>query len=852
MDREQQALEECDREPIHIPGTIQQNGALLSLDPETKRITHVSANIGAYLGGTVEHWLGASIDAIGDRDLVHSINNLIGLPTIAERREPVCRLDRDGREFEVHGFRSGDVFVLEIEPSAPPPWAEAETSARISELLQLVNKQTEMQNLLNAAVRWLQRISGYDRVMVYRFAEDWSGEVVAEENISDHDGFLGLRFPKWDIPTQARAIMQRLPLRMITDIDQEPVPVQAVSAELPPLDLSIAQLRGVSPVHMEYLRNMGVQATMTLSIVVKGKLWGIISFHNYAPKVPTPRVRAICLPFIEYFNIKLTLLEDQEVQSARETVREIHQSIREEHAEGSDLKEVITGDPYPLIKQFDAQGMVLRLGENWHEFGTCLPWKTIQPLVAEANEHERIVAYTTLDDHLPDDETTAHGIAGLMIIPLGNGDAAVVFRQGKDAQVKWAGAPKKDIVEENGVVRLSPRGSFSLYMDTVHGTCAPWRPLDYELGEGLARIVLQTAQQRARIERTFFEDRDRQQKLMISELNHRVRNILALIRSVSRQARRSNSSLSSYSAALEQRIKALAVAHDLSNTGVVESVSLRKIIETEIQPYDDGGKRMILVGEDVSIRPDLCPIFALAIHELTTNAVKYGALSQPQGEISISLSREKGGCVVRWRERGGPKVQEPAQRGFGSTLIQQAIPFELDGRVDLRFEPDGVAAEIWLPDSVLGHGEAGVTYKSPIEPIDLAPAVEKRADPGRLLLVEDNFVIAMDMESILFDVGFQNVSTAASVQKAMNLIDRHSFAAAVLDMHLGDENSFPIARELRTRGVPVLFVTGYGSDLERPEDIAEIPFLTKPVEQSVLAETLFGLIHQAETTRSGK
>ncbi|MEO1490875.1 MAG: HWE histidine kinase domain-containing protein [Pseudomonadota bacterium] len=850
MDLEQRALEECDREPIHIPGTIQENGALLALDPATKQIVYASANVGDYLGGTVEGWLGSSIQTLGDRKLVHSINNLMELPTIAERREPVCSLEHGGQKFEAHGFQSGDLFVLEIEPSATPPWADAEVSARISELFQLVNKQDDLHRLLNISVRWLQRMSGYDRVMIYRFAEDWSGEVIAEENTSEHDDFLGLNFPKWDIPTQAREIMLRLPLRMITDVDQTPVPVQAASADLPPLDLSLAQLRGVSPVHVEYLRNMEVEATMTLSIVVKGKLWGIISFHNYAPMVPPPRVRAVCLPFIEYFNVKLALLEDQELQAARETVREIHQRISAEHAEGSDLKEIITGDPFPLIEQFNADGMVLHLDGSWHEYGDCLPWQKISTLVTETCADGRVVAFTNLAELLPDYQRTPDAIAGLMIIPLGNENAAVVFRKGQETQVKWAGAPNKDIVEEDGVVRLSPRGSFSLYVDTVQGTCAPWRPLDYELGDGLARVVLQTTQQRARIERAFFEDRDRQQKLMISELNHRVRNILALIRSVSRQARRSNSSLSSYSAALEQRIKALAVAHDLSNTGMVESVSLAKIIETEVQPYDEGGRHLSIGGEDASIRPDLCPIFALAIHELTTNAVKYGALSQPDGSISIVLKREDGGCTISWRERGGPAVQEPSRTGFGSTLIKQAIPFELDGRVDLRFSPEGVEAEIWLPQSVLGTGFASEQYTSPISQVDLAPVPHDRPKTGRLLLVEDNFVIAMDMESILFDVGFENVSTAASVQKAMNLIDRHTFAAAVLDMHLGNENSFPIARELRARGIPILFVTGYGSDLERPQDIEEIPYLTKPVESSVLADTLFELIAEAECRKT--
>ncbi len=836
MNIDEQALAECDAEPIHIPGVIQDHGALIAFDQQSFAVSHVSDNAAKYLGREPDDLLTSDAEEVFGSRLTHTLRSVLQMPNADAQREPIgCFADGDDK-LELFAFTSGESIVVEMEPVAEAPWTDANLSARIGELFALVNHQTEVDGLLKAGVKWLEVISGYDRVMIYRFKEDWSGEVVAERNMSEHEDYLGLSFPRWDIPTQARAIMLKLPLRMITDVHAQPIPIRAVSKDLPPLDISQAHLRGVSPIHLKYLHNMGVASTMTLSIVVDGKLWGLVSFHHYAPKVPTARVRAIAVPFIQYFNVKLAQLEVAETTRAREDARRILDDIRDSHGDGADLATLVSGNPMPLMEQFQAHGMAVRINDNWQTFGKVVPAAAAQSLIDEAVSRKTVFSTDRACDLEFDRRWQEEGLAGALAISLGGDDVALVFREEIEAKLKWAGRPEKDIAEQDGTYRLTPRGSFDLFVETVKGRSKPWRPIDIELAEGLTALFLQSEKQRQKIERKFFEDRDRQQKLMISELNHRVRNILALIRSVSRQARRSNASLKSYSAALEHRIKALAVAHDLSNDTGLASVRLAEIIRTELSPYADAGtERFTLTGDDWAIRPDLCPIFALVIHEMTTNAVKYGALSVPDGSVAVGFFPQNDGLFIRWEELGGPAAVPPENPGFGTDLIKNAIPFELEGKVELRFEESGLTVEIWLPEAVLSAPDAVPTkaYVSQF-PANQQPKLSGK-DLGTALLVEDNYVIGLDTEVMLEEIGFSKVLIASNVERALALTSRKDIQIGILDMHLGDETSFAVARELNRRDVPVIFATGYGSDVGRPPGLDHLPLVTKPVEATTLA-----------------
>ncbi len=801
-----------------------------------------------YLGKSPDELLGNDAGPILSSALLAAFKETVAEPTISTKRLIVGELQTRAGLCEVSVFRSGERYVLEIEPIGEVPWSDSKASRQVTASLDQINRHTDLNELLTDSVTFLYELSGYDRIMAYQFADDGSGEVVAEHRVEGIESFLGLRFPSWDIPDQARDIMKRIPLRSIVDVDQTPVPIVALDPSSDPLDISIGRLRGVSPVHLEYLRNMGVKASMTLSVVVDGVLWGMISFHHYSPKCPSPQLVSVLLSFIQYFNLKVALLQEQLAVRAREKVQSLHSDLLDAHVDGATLAEMLTSDPMPLMNEFKAQGMMLHYAGEWHSFGATPDVSALQVLIKRAQATLNIVPCTNLSKETGLHEDEFDGLAGALVTPLGGDDMVIVLRRSIHTEIRWAGAPKKDVIQEGQHVRLSPRGSFALYMESVSGECAPWRPIDRELAAGMSAILLQSAQQKAEIERRFFEDQVRQQKLMISELNHRVRNILALIRSISRQARRHNSSLDSYAAALERRIKALAIAHDLSTGAARANVSVREIIETEVEPFSDSVEdRIRIEGPDAKIRVDLCPIFALVLHELMTNANKYGAFSVPNGRIEVDIGPKGNGYGVRWREVGGPPVKEPLHRGFGTTLIEQAIPFEMDGSVDLTFEPTGVIVEMWLPDTMIdtGNEDAGERFAFG-ERLNSQREAERDPDDTdrkvHILLLEDNFVIAMDMEDALRGIGYKNVSLASNVDDALAKIEQASIGLAILDMHLGGPNSFGVARELIKRGIPYMFITGYGSDLVRPADLTAAPVLTKPVEKVQLVQELKSLL----------
>jgi two-component sensor histidine kinase/CheY-like chemotaxis protein len=334
----------------------------------------------------------------------------------------------------------------------------------------------------------------------------------------------------------------------------------------------------------------------------------------------------------------------------------------------------------------------------------------------------------------------------------------------------------------------------------------------------------------------FMADLSRQQNLMINELNHRVRNILALVKSVSQRARKEEGSLESYSKALESRIMALAAAHEIGAGSAHASVSVRHIINLELRPYDTGS-RFAVSGVDFEILAEVAPIFALVIHELMTNAVKYGALSVSAGRVDVEIAASGNGASLCWLESGGPTVVEPERFGFGTTLIQQAIPHEMNGRASIEFQPGGVTARLFLPSTVLDDNQRDSN------PARLQPDIREKptsatngyVDGGVVLLVEDNFVIASGMASELREFGFCEVEICATAQIALEWLEAMTPDAAILDVNLGQgRTSYDVALALYEKTVPLAFVTGYGDGISVPARLSDVPVLTKPVSKERL------------------
>ena len=335
-------------------------------------------------------------------------------------------------------------------------------------------------------------------------------------------------------------------------------------------------------------------------------------------------------------------------------------------------------------------------------------------------------------------------------------------------------------------------------------------------------------------ERRSAQDR---QELLIAELNHRVRNILGLIRGLVTQTKAGAASVEDFASVVGGRIQALARAHDQVTVNNWGPGSLRSLIRSEASAYLGTGEgRIHIQGPDVLLEPQAFSTVALVIHELMTNAAKYGSLTDNLGHVDVTWERDAmDRLVLRWRESGGPVVQAPTRKGFGSTIIDRSIPFELKGEAEVAFELTGLRARFVVPAAYVVEASAGA--EAP-EDGEGALSVAAASLSGRALLVEDNMLIALDAEDILMELGAERVDTAASVRGALRLIEASEPTFAILDVNLGQENSIPVALELARRNVPFVFATGYGDKLPRPAEIEDAPTLTKPYTAEIVRKFL--------------
>jgi len=330
---------------------------------------------------------------------------------------------------------------------------------------------------------------------------------------------------------------------------------------------------------------------------------------------------------------------------------------------------------------------------------------------------------------------------------------------------------------------------------------------------------------------------------MVRELNHRVRNILTLVQSLSGSTRQSASSIENYASSLEQRIIALARAHDLLTREDTRQVSLNSIASLELQPYFDNTNDAVLIdGPEIILNPDVTPIMALVIHELVSNAAKYGALSKNGGSVSLTWAVTESELCIKWQERGGPAVVQSEHEGFGRSIIENAIPYEFDGRAMLTFEPSGIQAEFGLPGGEFTTGNAAPEIGDGASENELINSREEKIAGERTLnrglIVEDNFVIARESQRWLEDIGFKQSVSVSTISQALEQLQDNEFDFCLLDVNLRGAMSGPVAQKLTELDIPFIFASGYGSDGKELCNSFEATILTKPLDIDELKTAL--------------
>lgn len=501
----------CADEPIRIPGSIQPHGALLVLDA-ARRVTHRSDNLGAWLGAcpaaasTLPALFGDVQGPLLDR----------ALAGLAEGAAPVHLGDVPGAAgaLACTGHRYAGRLFLEFEAAEDPALA-----ARLNPLVQgLIAEMTHdapVEALCQMAARAFKEVSGFGRAKVYRFDDTGDGEVLAEQADPGYARYLGQCFPASDIPAQARALYVANRLRQIPDAGYQPVAVRPVEASAPgpALDLSFASLRSVSPIHLQYMRNMGTQASLSVSIVVQGRLWGMISCHDHQPRALGVHRRAACDLLGRVLSLQIEARELHDRTRRQLAMRQTAERLLAAITASGDLADGLRAVPEDLLGFADACGCAVVSGERLELIGETPPRETVAALAAHlagAAPRPLTFACACLGERLPTLGPLA-GIAGVLALSISelHPDYLLWFRPERVRTFDWAGRPEKTLDSQG---RLCPRSSFAAWRETARGCALEWTPAELEGAAGLRNALLGIVLRRAEVMASLADELTRSNK----------------------------------------------------------------------------------------------------------------------------------------------------------------------------------------------------------------------------------------------------------------------------------------------------------------------------------------------------
>lgn len=463
----------CDQEPIHIPGSIQSFGCALVLDPASK-ILFASENLESFIGVQYQSVLGEEItNIINDDDIISSV--------LLDSTETAYffnrRLGNSSKWFDLAvlpttslGYRT-----IEIEPASEVDLVDNQFYAGLDSFEQANSEE----KLLDLAAKWVKNLIYYDRVKVYLFDEFWNGKVVAEAKADHMPSYLGLRFPASDIPKQARALYLTNKVRVIADVYSKRISILPEVPASQAIDLTHSGLRSVSPIHIEYLKNMAVGASFSVSIVQNNKLLGLIACHHSSAKNIGLRTRKKAELIGRAVSVELKRLtlerENQLVKSQRERIDRLNKDLRSAESIEDALHKIFPD----LTILLEADGLAYSTESETITYGLTLDPEEIKAFenTLEPHEIKEIFKVRGLaETHL---NLVGHEVAGILRIPLflERGQILYAFRKERVTDVLWGGADpsqsKEISTSEDGKLRVSPRKSFEVYKQRVKGLSEP-------------------------------------------------------------------------------------------------------------------------------------------------------------------------------------------------------------------------------------------------------------------------------------------------------------------------------------------------------------------------------------------
>jgi light-regulated signal transduction histidine kinase (bacteriophytochrome) len=667
-------LTACEREPIHIPGSIQPHGFLIALSLADMSIAYASANTASVLGLDAASLLKRPFrEALPELAALIEADVANPSPTGSARYIRTVRLNTLAGDtfFDAVVSRSGDYAVLELEEMPFNTVSSIDALyPNLRRFVEQLQSVSSMDLLCQLAAEDIRRMTGFDRVLIYRFDEQWNGTVIAEDRNDVLPSYLDLRFPASDIPAQARELYRRNRLRIIPDANYTPVPIQ--SHDPTPLDLSDSVLRSVSPVHVEYMRNMGTMASMSISILRDGRLWGLISCHNKEPKRVSLPVRNACDFLTQIFSLQLEAREHTALADNRVRLRAVQARLLAYMAAESYFVDGLVNHPEDLMLLADAQGVAIITDDHCWCRGVTPGEEEVKALFEwlSKNHQEDVFITDNLAAHFPPARSYTDKASGLLSISISKMYSSYIlwFRPEQVQTVKWGGNPQKPVKEEAGTLRLHPRASFDIWKETVRERSIAWDQSEVEAVKELRNVIVGIVLRRAE-----------ELAALADELKRTNKELEAFSYSVSHDLRAPFRHIVGFSELLKKE------SADLSDRGkryvetIIESAYTAGTLVDNLLRFSQMGRtalrpRLVDIGQlVVEIRQklsaeagsrriewevgELHPVMAdpvlirLVFDNLIDNAIKYTRPRDP-ARIEIGSRREDGEIIFFVRDNG--------------------------------------------------------------------------------------------------------------------------------------------------------------------------------------------------------
>ena len=536
--QDQQAFEEllanCADEPIRFPGAIQPHGLLLTLTEPALQIIQVSANVETLLARAPESLIGQPLHSLIGAEHTAQVLEALQQTTFSEAAP--LRFELNGTAFEGLLHRHQGVLILELEIHVQnfQPRNVAGVKTHLGRMLQRLQAATTLQALYDISVKEIQAMTGYDRVLIYRFEEEGHGQVIAEASDPSIEVFNGLFFPASDIPEQARELYRTNWLRIIPNADYQPVPLvpKLRPDTQTPLDLSFATLRSVSPIHCQYMKNMGVLSSMSISLLKGDKLWGLISCGNRQPLHVPHELRMACQTIGQVLSLQISAMETLELTRQREEKVEALARLNQAMVDSpQNVFDGLAQQPATLMALVNAGGIAIIEDKQLHRYGNCPEPEEIRALHKWLQARgEPVFASHHLSSVYPaaaQYQAVASGVLALSLPkPVDNG--VLWFRPEVKENINWSGDPRKplDLENSDAGLRLRPRTSFEIWKVEMAGISTKWSHGDLFAASDLRRSALENDLARqVRREQEAVRARDE----LVAVVSHDLRNPMTVI-----------------------------------------------------------------------------------------------------------------------------------------------------------------------------------------------------------------------------------------------------------------------------------------------------------------------------------